>query len=407
MRYLRAAQQMAGVGLTTTLLLTGCSFQGVNSLPLPGAVGRGADSAVYHVEISNIGALEANSPVLINDVVVGSVSRMSVEDWHANLELSVRPEVVVSANAAATVGQTSLLGSMHLSLDPPLGAAPEGRLPAGATLGLTDSHTYPSTEQTLSSLSAVVNTGGLGQIGDIVKTFNTALSGREPQIRDLLTKLDRFVGTFDEQRNDVVASLKALDRLAGELNARSDVIEAALQDIPPALDVLLRERPRITTALEKLGDFSDAASAVVTDTQADLVRNLQNLPPTIQALADVGPDIDTALAFLPVYPLGQNVIDRGVRGDYMNLFVTVDLTRNRLKRGLLAGTRWADEDIPLVPAPGDPGYDDYYSTNPLGLPLTPPPPQAPREPIPPGLASAIPPGAPPPPLGPPASEGGS
>jgi phospholipid/cholesterol/gamma-HCH transport system substrate-binding protein len=399
--------RIAAIAMTTVVTLAGCSFHGLTSLPLPGTVGRGPDAQTYRVEISNIGTLEPNSPVLINDVVVGTVSHVDIDDWHAVVDVSVRPDVVVPANAIATVGQTSLLGSMHVSLDPPLGVAPHGRLRRGTTLGLHDSRAYPSTEQTLSSLSMVVNAGGLGQIGDIVRTFNAALSGREPQIRDLLTKLDRFVGTFDAQRVNVIASIADVDRLADQLNARSSDIAAALHTLPETLDILLRERPRITNALEELGKFSDTAAAVATDTKTDLVRNLTNLAPTIQALADVGPDIDTALAFLPVYPLGQNVIDRGVRGDYMNLFVTLDLTRNRLKRGLAAGTRWGDEDIPLVPAPGDPGYDHYYSTNPLGLAVAPPPPQAPREPVPPGPAGALPPGAPPPPSAPPSSEGGS
>ncbi len=34
--------------------LTSRSFQGVNSLPLPGAVGRGPEAVTYHVEVANV-----------------------------------------------------------------------------------------------------------------------------------------------------------------------------------------------------------------------------------------------------------------------------------------------------------------------------------------------------------------
>src|SRR5689334_25448881 len=101
--------------------MTGCSFQGVNSLPLPGAVGRGPDAVTYHVEIPNVSTMESNSPVMINDVVVGSVGKMNVKDWHADVEISVERVVVVNENAVATVGQTSLLGSMHLAINPQIG----------------------------------------------------------------------------------------------------------------------------------------------------------------------------------------------------------------------------------------------------------------------------------------------
>ena len=226
--------------------MTGCSFQGLNSLPLPGAVGRGPDAAVYHVEVPNVATLESNSPVLIDDVVVGSIGKMTVENWHANVEISVKPDVVVPANAVATVGQTSLLGSMHLALNPPLGEKPSGRMTPGSTIPLNSSSTYPTTEQTLSSLSTVANGGGLGQIGDIVHNFSAAVSGREPEIRELLTRLDNFVGVLDAQRDNIIASIQQLNRVAGTFAGQRDVIDRALKEIPPALDVLIKERPTLT-----------------------------------------------------------------------------------------------------------------------------------------------------------------
>jgi len=362
------------VASTTCVVLaaSGCSFNGLNSLPLPGTVGRGEGARTYHVELSNVGTLEPNSPVLISDVVVGSVSKMTVRNWHADVEISVKPDVVVPANAVASVGQTSLLGSMHLALNAPVGQSPAGMLAPDATIGLDRSMTYPSTEQTLSSLSVVVNGGGLGKIGDIVNEFNAALNGREDQVRDLLTRLNDFLGVFDRQRADIVASISALNRLAGTLSGQSDVITQALKRIPPALDVLNRERPRITTALDKFRIFSNTATGVINATQEDLVQNLKNLEPTVRALADVGPSLGTDLAYVPTYPYPQNFIDRAIRGDYLNEFITFDFTIPRLKRGLLLGTRFGQEGAPLVPAPGDPFYANY-TKDPLNAPVTAPP----------------------------------
>ena len=214
--------------------------------------------------------------MLIDDVVVGSVGKMTVDNWHADVDISVKPDVVVPANAVATVGQTSLLGSMHLALNPPLGEKPSGRLQPGATIPLNESSTYPTTERTLSSLSAVVNGGGLGQIGDIIHNFSAALSGREPEIRELLTRLDNFVGVLDAQRDNIIASIQQLNRVAGTFAGQRDVIDRALKEIPPALDVLIKERPRLTTALGRSsGQFSDTATGLVNDAGDDLVTNLQ------------------------------------------------------------------------------------------------------------------------------------
>ncbi|ATO66117.2 mammalian cell entry protein [Mycobacterium avium subsp. hominissuis] len=375
-----AAHRLFVIGSCVVLTVTGCAFHGLNSLPLPGAVGRGPGAQIFHVEIANVGSMEANSPVMVNDVVVGSISKMTVRGWHADVEVAVRPDVVVPANAVAKVGQTSLLGSMHLELNPPLGEQGTGRLQPGATIPLSKSSSYPSTEQTLSSISVIVNAGGLGQISDIIHNFSGALSGRENQVRDLLNRLDTFVGEFDDQRDNIVASIQGLNRVSATFASQRDVITRALREISPGLEVLLKERPRITTALDKLRVFSDTATRLINDTQTDLVKNLQNLEPTFCSLAEVGPDLDRNLAFAgSAFPYGQSLIDRGVRGDYFNVFVVIDITRARLKNQTFIGTHWQQKDLSLVPAPGDPGYDAYYAKNPngdgyTGLPRTPPPP---------------------------------
>jgi virulence factor Mce-like protein len=369
-----SVRRVAVVATCVAISGSGCAFGGLNSLPLPGTVGHGAGSTTYHVQLANVGQLESNSPVLVGDVVVGSVGNMSVTDWHADVEVSVKRGVVIPANAVATVGQTSLLGSMHLGLNPPLGQAPTGVLQPGATLGLKSSSTYPSTEQTLSALSVVVNGGGLGQIGDIVREFNAALGGREDKVRDLLSRLNDFVGLLANQRDSINAAVTSLNNLAGTFAGQREVLTQALNRIPPALDVLVNERPRIVTALEKFRDFSNLATGVVNDTQADLVRNLQNLEPTLKALADVGPKLDTALAYFPTFPYTQQVIDRSIRGDYLNQFIIFDLTVPRLKRTLFLGTSWGDPNAKLVPAPGDPWYA-MYTYDPLHAPFNPPPAQ--------------------------------
>jgi hypothetical protein len=115
---------------------------------------------------------------------------------------------------------------------------------------------------------------------------------------------------------------------------------------------------------------------------------LQNLQPTIRALADVGPGIVDGLMYATVFPYGQNVIDRGLKGDYLNLFAVGDITVPRLKKTAFLGTRWGIDGAELVPAPGDPGYDWYYTKNPLGVAMSVPP-----------SGSEVPP--PPPPAGPP------
>jgi ABC-type transporter Mla subunit MlaD len=288
---------------------------------------------------------------------------------------------------------------MHLELNPPLGQQGVGRLRPGATIPLSRSSTYPSTEQTLSSLSLIVNGGGLSQIGEIIHNFSAALAGRGGAVRDLINRFDTFVATLDQQRDNIVASIQALDQLGGNFAAQHDVLTETLRKVPPALDVLIKERPRLTAALDGLRKFSNTANALINDTQADLVRNLKNLEPTVKGLADVGPDIDTALAALTVFPFTQNFVDRAIRGDYFNLHVNLDLTIPKLKSGLFLGTHFGQLGEQLIPAPGDPPYLQY-TRDPFHGGFGPRP--GPPPPGPPASPAGVPPAGPqaPPPPGP-------
>ena len=101
------------------------------------------------------------------------------------------------------------------------------------------------------------------------------------------------------------------------------------------------------------------------------MRNLQNLEPTLKALADVGPEAGHRAGLLPDLPVHARAsIDRAIRGDYMNQFIIFDFTVPRLKRTLFLGTRWGEENAKLVPAPGDPWYATY-TYDPLQRPVQP------------------------------------
>ncbi|HIW67206.1 MAG TPA: MCE family protein, partial [Candidatus Dietzia merdigallinarum] len=119
-RILRSRVLAAGALASTVLLVgTGCAWDGLNSLPLPGAEGKGDGAYEVTIEMPNVTTITRNSPVRVNDVNVGSIASMRVEDYTAIVTVSLNEEVRLPANAYAKIGQTSLLGSQHLELFPP------------------------------------------------------------------------------------------------------------------------------------------------------------------------------------------------------------------------------------------------------------------------------------------------
>ena len=304
------------------LTATGCAFHGLNSLPLPGAVGRGPGANIYHVELPNVGTMESNSPVMIDDVVVGSVGPMTVQGWHADVEISVKRDVVVPANVVASVGQTSLLGSMHVELNPPLGQPGSGRLQPGATIPLSRSSTYPSTEQTLSSLGAGRQRRGTGtdrrdhpqfQRRPVRARGRRSRSDHSPRhVRGDTRRTTRQHRRVDSGAESAWRHLRRPTRRSHR-GAAQDTARTRCADQGAAAPDDRPGRPaHVQQHRHRAGQRHPGRPG------QELCKNLE---PTIKALADVGPDFDTALAAVSVFPFTQNFVDRAVRGDYFNLHV--------------------------------------------------------------------------------------
>lgn len=354
----------------TVLLASGCSWNGLNSLPLPGTVGTESDSYDITAVVPNVGTLTQNSPVMINDVTVGSIRKIEAdENWNARVTIGLKAGTQVPKGTTAMVGQASLLGSQYLELAPPEGevAKPSDLLQAGDVIPLSRGGRFPSTEQTLSTLSVVLNGGGLAQLQDITTELNAALGGNEGSLHDLIPHVEELVSTLDEQKGDIVAAMDGVDRLAGTVNEQSDVLEDALTGLDPATEVLSQEKDKLVDALVALGNFSSVADKVLNDSGAELRDNIKNVQPILAAVADAGNALPDTLTLLFTFPFPMETLFNAMRGDYTNLWDEVDLTGQRIERSLLlgsnvagslGGTGWAKGDDPEAGSGGGAGVRD-------------------------------------------------
>ena len=319
---------------------SGCSWQGLNSLPLPGTAGGGPGSFTVRAELPNVVNLQPNSRVRVGDVTVGNVTKVDIQGWHALLTMSIDGDVDLPANATVKLGQTSLFGSLHIELAPPTAAAPEGRLHDGSLIPLSNAGVFPSTEQTLAAISLVLNGGGVGQIQDITQALSTAFAGRADDLRSLIGQLDTYVGHLNEQKDDIIAAADSLNNLVGQIAEQQPVVDKALKTIPDALAVLNDQRQNIADAVTQLGQFSALASDSVNQTKSALVRELSDIAPVLKSLADAGPALTRALSVLPTFPFPKEQLTKWMRGDYANLTAVIDLTLSRLDSSFFTGTRF-------------------------------------------------------------------
>jgi phospholipid/cholesterol/gamma-HCH transport system substrate-binding protein len=321
-------------------VIAGCGWQGLNSLPLPGTEGGGAGAYKVQAQLPDVTNIQPNSRVRVNDVTVGTVTKIERQGWHALLTMKLNGDVALPANATAKIGQTSLLGTVHVELAPPTDEPPEGRLHDGSLIPLSRAGGYPTTEQTLSVASMFLNGGGLGQIQDITKAFSTAFAGRENDLRNLISQLDTFIGHLDAQKDDIIAATESINELAGQFAGQEPVVEKALRTIPDVLAVLKEQRDNLAEALDRLGKFSALAADSANQTKEALVKEFEDLGSVMDSLADAGPALTRSLSLLTTFPWPKENITKFFRGDATNITMIIDLTLNRIDSSLFTGTRW-------------------------------------------------------------------
>jgi phospholipid/cholesterol/gamma-HCH transport system substrate-binding protein len=341
-----------GVLAAGGVLLAGCQFGGLNSLPLPGTAGHGDGAFEITVEMPDVATLPQNSPVMIDDVTVGSVAGIAACEggrdharngspmcanagkrpegtFYAAVKLALDKNVVLPGNAIAKVSQTSLLGSLHIDLARPE-KEPKGKLANGSIIPVEHTGRFPTTEEVFSALGVVVNKGNVGSLEEITDETYQAVAGRQGQFTDLVPRLAELTAGLNRQVNDIISAVDGLNRFSAILARDKDNLGRTLDTLPEALRVLNKNRQHIVDAFAALKRLAMVTSHVLSKTKVDFAEDLKGLYSVVKALNDNRKDFVTSLQLLLTFPFPNFGIKQAVRGDYLNVFTTFDLTLRRL-----------------------------------------------------------------------------
>lgn len=343
---------VAGV-LVGSLALTGCDFD-VYQLPLPGGTEVDDDAIEVTVMFADVLDLVPQSTVKVNDVSVGKVTDVDLSGYVAEVTVELRSDTRLPDNAVAEIRQTSLLGEKFVSLGAPESGA-EGELSDGETIPLERTGRNPEVEEVLGALSLVLNGGGIAQLKTISQELNQALAGREGAARSVLTQVDTLMANLDAGKADIVGAIESLDRLARTAQEQQGTIDAALEELPSALDSLDRQREDLVTMLRSLNELGDVGVRVIEQTKDATISTLAQLEPTLRQLARSGDAFVKAFHVFLTYPFVDEVVGRDPQvarnlhmGDYTNLSVELDLD---LSLGVTPG---ATQLPTLLPSDVDP-----------------------------------------------------
>ncbi|MDQ2628463.1 MAG: MCE family protein [Actinomycetota bacterium] len=323
--------------LMVALTLTSCrDWRGIANVPLPGGPGSGPGSYTVYVQVPDTLALNGNSRVLVADVFVGAVDQIELKNWVATLKLKLNKDVHLPRNATAKIGQTSLLGSQHIELAAP--PDPVGELKDGDTIGLNNSSSFPTIERTLAGISLLLHRGGLSDLETITTEFDAIMGGRAEQIRAFLDKLDTFIGSLNDQRDDITHAIDSTNRLLGYFSEHNDAIDRVLTDFPPLFKYFNAQQAIFINAIDGLGQMGRATNEQIAPARGDLNKVLTSMQCPARELRKASPFIPDLLQVMITAPYHVDGAFKAVRGDFINSSLVVDLTFASIDNAILTGT---------------------------------------------------------------------
>ncbi|MBO9522903.1 MAG: MCE family protein [Nocardioidaceae bacterium] len=308
-----------------TIALSSCS---VYDLPLPGGADVGSNPIKVHILFPDVLDLVPQSTVKVDDVTVGKVTKIDLKGYTADVTVALPRNIDLPDNARAEIRQTSLLGEKFVSLSKP--DAPQGRLGNGDVI--KDGGRNPEIEEVFGALALLLNGGGVAQLKTIASELNTAFSGREEQVRSIITQVGDFMAQLDTNKTSIVTALENLNRLSLELRRQDGTIKSALDELPQAIASVNGQRKDLVTMLQSLSNLSSVGVRVIQASKESTIDSLRSLAPVLSKFAEAGENFPKSLQVFLTYPFVDEAVGRDPKvaaslamGDFTNLSITLSL----------------------------------------------------------------------------------
>jgi phospholipid/cholesterol/gamma-HCH transport system substrate-binding protein len=262
-------------------------------------------------------------PVRINNVDVGSVTSVGVQNGKAVVEVRIDDgSAPLHAGTEPVVTARSLIGEDYLQLQPGPATAPA--LPSGSTvqtnwsqvqiedvLGALDAPTraqlqslLKQTSSTLSgheqNLNSTLQTAGpaVAALGQVM----AAVGEDGPAIHELVTKLDQTVAEIAARHQDLSTSVSDLATLTQQVASQQQQLSAGLGQLPATLQAAnstLGKVPAAVSAAQPLLTSLAPASAALPSVAGNLSPLLTDLRPALDELTPTLASADSLLRYTP------------------------------------------------------------------------------------------------------------
>lgn len=298
--------RVVAAALGSAVVAAGCS--------LPGRIGGPVEVSAVFDDSSD---LVVNHSVQVADVRVGSISGIELtDDFRALVTMELRDGLELPADSVAVLRQTSLLGEKFVEIRPRLpdddcgdAAPPEGVLADGDRIGCTVQapELESVTEQAVEILS-VVAANRVEDLQTLIETGAVGFGGRAGELRGVIDDLVAISDTLADQTGNLVRIIDGLDRASATLAAGSGDLDGLLVNLAEATTVLAENRQQAIATIEALTRLARDQNQLVFEPYLDqTIRQIEQLDAIVARVTagrgEVGLFLDWLTTFIERVPL--------------------------------------------------------------------------------------------------------
>lgn len=295
------------------LVLSGCGLALQNA---PNGTNVEGPSYELVAEFVDVAGLPTGGKVRLGPATVGRVVSMEAKDFHAEVLMRIRTDVELPKGTRAGLELSTALGDQFIALKVPKGAKGGEVLSDGDRIPLADTVRGPDIEDSMALLAQVLNNSGIAQARTIVTELNTMITGREQKARALLTRADDVLASLEARTDDFNRTLRAVNQLGKTVNANTDVLDQAMREIRPAVDVLSSEQQNFDSLVTGVSKLSAGVDGALRESRSTLTSSLKKMGPVLEDLERIDRDLGGMLSSFQKF---QPLFLRAIPGDYLQL----------------------------------------------------------------------------------------
>ncbi|MBW0090844.1 MCE family protein [Pseudonocardia sp. KRD-184] len=276
--------------------------------------------------------LTERSDVKMRGLIVGSVETISTTGGGADVELTIRPDMVdlIPAGVSARLLPKTLFGEKYVSLVAPASGGGGTTIAAGDVIPMDRSETAREIDAALDGLLPLLQAVNPDDLATTLGALSQALSGRGERLGDTLVRLQELTGGLRPGIPDLQEDITQFADFADNLDSAAPDLLDALEDFSATSRTVVEQRDQLRALIGGVTTASDDLSGFLDRNGENIISLSAASRPTLESLARYSPEFPCFFEQLNgLVPRLDEVF--GVGRGRPGVYVTVEIVNNKGK----------------------------------------------------------------------------